>query len=299
MAKTTITKQCEICGGDYQTPPSNADRRRTCSRACAGELRRHSFAHLGGKTVTAKCNHCGKQVTKHYSPSRGVPKNVYCNAECQQAGRAAAVVELTCARCGKQFERLAYLHSKRGKRGPYCSRECLNERASRVCEVCGVEFDAIYSDLDVRATRYCSIECMRVGMAQPVIACQQCGAEFNAPHSTSKFCSHNCYSTWLSQSGVMSGENHLNWRGGLSYERRRGASWRKQRLKALRRDKYKCRRCGATKDDGAQLHVHHRVPYRLYDGDHEAANRVGNLLTMCVSCHTTLEWQLARGERLF
>lgn len=213
--------------------------------------------------------------------------------------RRAPVVHLVCVRCGKPFTRLAHRHRQRGKRGPYCSRECLNRRVERTCEVCGKHFERIASDLDERALRFCSIACKEIGWARPLRECDQCGVTYKPPNNKSRFCSHACYADWLSESGVVSGANSPLWLGGLGWNRTRGDSWPRQRRSALKRDHYACCRCGVKRDQVRRLVVHHRIPYRLFDGDHEAANDLGNLVTLCDHCHTLTEWELRRGERLF
>jgi uncharacterized protein YdaU (DUF1376 family) len=60
-----------------------------------------------------------------------------------------------------------------------------------------------------------------------------------------------------------------------------GPEWKSRRHEALKRDDYLCRRC-STDDD---LVVHHVRPLATYLGDHEAANVLENLLTLCRPCH--------------
>ncbi|HET6445619.1 MAG TPA: Zn-binding domain-containing protein, partial [candidate division Zixibacteria bacterium] len=74
-----------------------------------------------------------------------------------------------------------------------------------------------------------------------------------------------------------------------------GPNWQQQREKALERDGYKCRTCGAEARPGHGLHVHHIRPFRDYSylpGKNEAyrlANEVENLVTLCPSCHRQAE----------
>lgn len=77
-----------------------------------------------------------------------------------------------------------------------------------------------------------------------------------------------------------------------------GPNWVEQREKARERDGHECVSCGMTNEEhreqtGNALHVHH-VTHReeFYDGeefDHEAANDLGNLVTLCMSCHRHVE----------
>ena len=91
----------------------------------------------------------------------------------------------------------------------------------------------------------------------------------------------------------VSGEDSPRWKGGrVGYY---GPSWSDQREMCLKRDFYTCRLCGRSKDDilvngGDGLSVHHRTPLRFYGVDeHEMANRLRNLLTLCSRCHGHIE----------
>lgn len=82
-----------------------------------------------------------------------------------------------------------------------------------------------------------------------------------------------------------------------------GPNWKEQRLKALQRDNFRCRNCGAGADvegfeenvGGRGLHVHHLRPFRDFGyspGRNEAylqANRLENLITLCAACHRRAE----------
>jgi DEAD/DEAH box helicase domain-containing protein len=76
-----------------------------------------------------------------------------------------------------------------------------------------------------------------------------------------------------------------------------GPNWSVQRRKALERDSYACRHCGAHADaaGAAGLHVHHLRPFRTFGyvpGQNDAyrrANRLENLVTLCASCHRRAE----------
>ena len=71
-----------------------------------------------------------------------------------------------------------------------------------------------------------------------------------------------------------------------------GPNWQAQREKALERDGYRCRTCGAVEDP---LHVHHVRPFREYgyvpgrNRNYLEANRLENLVTLCPSCHRRAE----------
>lgn len=74
-----------------------------------------------------------------------------------------------------------------------------------------------------------------------------------------------------------------------------GPNWQEQRNKARARDGYKCTHCGAPERDKRQHDVHHIRPFREFGylpGENDAyreANRLDNLVTLCTSCHHTIE----------
>ncbi len=74
-----------------------------------------------------------------------------------------------------------------------------------------------------------------------------------------------------------------------------GPNWEEQRQKVLERDGYRCRTCGSEARPGLGLHVHHIRPFREYGylpGKNTAyllANDLGNLVSLCPSCHRRAE----------
>jgi len=69
----------------------------------------------------------------------------------------------------------------------------------------------------------------------------------------------------------------------------RGYDWRKQRRNALRRDNYTCQFCHRTAET-TLLNVHHIKPFQLFKNNTEA-NGLGNLITLCRSCHATADFE--------
>ena len=90
---------------------------------------------------------------------------------------------------------------------------------------------------------------------------------------------------------VLSGPDHPNWKGGGSCYY--GPHWHRKRRAAIDRDGGACVRCGVNQSQhkqrrGESLHVHHLRPFRTFD-DHEEANQLDNLVTVCRQCHNALE----------
>ena len=80
-----------------------------------------------------------------------------------------------------------------------------------------------------------------------------------------------------------------------------GANWLAQRDAARARDGYRCQGCGTAELLGRQHDVHHRIPFRAFQADPslrgglaqefawQAANVLGNLVTLCPACHRQAE----------
>lgn len=169
-------------------------------------------------------------------------------------------------------------------------------RVTLECEVCGEEFSEKYAKKDSR--RFCSPECDRKwrseafsGEGNPYdynqiqFTCEWCGESYTrnaAQKGSTRFCSPECVIEWRSRE--FSGENHPRWKDNGEYYR--GPNWERQREKARNRDGHECQHCG---DSDSQLVVHHIKPYVEFD-DYKEANRVQNLITLCQSCHSNVEW---------
>jgi len=84
----------------------------------------------------------------------------------------------------------------------------------------------------------------------------------------------------------------------------RGPSWPAAREAARRRDGYRCQWCGAEERPGLQHHVHHLTPFREAgwvpgeNENHEWANRLENLITLCPRCHRLAEQSVAAQSTL-
>lgn len=239
----------------------------------------HVNAHgesIAGKVV--ECAYCGSETRKRPHEIADHEHN-FCSGECQtrhhsdrQAGETNAnyrggVPEVTCHTCGEGFEKY---HSQIRNGRTFCSEECRSEwfsefyhgrnrkRVEVDCEYCGDSVETIPSRLDFVSTLHCSRECK------------------NAAHAEN-----------------MLRDGNPRWIGGHgSY---RGQTWPKQRRRARTRDGNECFLCGLNRENhygifGMDLHVHHVTPFRNFD-DSAEANRLSNLLTLCIYCHYRLEYE--------
>jgi len=66
-----------------------------------------------------------------------------------------------------------------------------------------------------------------------------------------------------------------------------GSQWKDIRVLVVRRDNYRCMVCGIQLPE-AQLHVHHKIPFRTF-ADPGTANHPTNLVTLCPACHRRAE----------
>ncbi|MES3161476.1 MAG: helix-turn-helix domain-containing protein [Halorubrum sp.] len=111
-------------------------------------------------------------------------------------------------------------------------------------------------------------------------------------------CAPSTVHDWLHDHGIETrtvgsqpGEPHHRWKGGV--DEYYGDNWAKQRRKALQRDDYECQRCGITQSEHRNrtdigLDVHHKTPIRTFQSTDDA-NTLENLVTLCRSCHDTIE----------
>jgi hypothetical protein len=152
---------------------------------------------------------------------------------------------LECQRCQARFQSK---HYKASRPNPYCSRDC--SAMARRCRV--------------------------------LLQCRQCRQEFDrkaymADWSKGRgpFCGFACYGAWQKENTT--GEANPNF---VAESSARGAGkLSRNRLAALERDGRACCRCGKP---GGSLHVHH---VRHWSPEERGTHDVGNLLTLCASCH--------------
>lgn len=219
------------------------------------------------------CDHCKQGFYSNHARKR------FCSNDCAYPIRE-------CELCGKSFKSKLHFQT-------YCSNECSGiakrNRVKQLCNYCGVEFEQVKSHADLGLTAYCSHECYAHSLENKLnVTCENCGKEFErAPNRIGNqvFCSSGCrYEKWH-------GENNPSWKVGKA-DRGRGSSWEIQRKKAIKRDGGKCQICGYRHRIGLKrqkIDVHHITPYRLFDGDHEKANELSNLITLCRTCHSKVE----------
>lgn len=160
-------------------------------------------------------------------------------------------VKKICLQCSKIF------FARKDRLGKFCSRSCAGKnrpqkkfQIKKCCETCYKYFFA---------KKY------RTGIA--------------------RFCSRKCLATWRAK--IFSGENHPNWKGGIS---ERISSVRKAIKDAKKIHKY-CQRCGSSE----RLHGHHIIPY---SENPVLRSDPKNIEILCCVCHA-LEHPKLKGMLLF
>lgn len=114
--------------------------------------------------------------------------------------------------------------------------------------------------------------------------CKYCGehnSQLKSDSGKGIFCDMDC------RDAYQRGEKHPSYNGGK--EHYYGPNWEEQRRKCLERDNYLCQDCGVpNKDAPIALNAHHIQPYKTFNS-RERANRVENLVALCLSCHKKWE----------
>lgn len=239
------------------------------------------------------CLNCGIEFTDSKHPDRK-----YCSLDCSTQSQKRRVIKI-CPTCGREFghDRKASHTNKH----TYCSKKCggiatkksdPDKKSLFVCGYCHKTFE----NWTYRNPRFCSVECHHAAQVKPEahihLICSVCGKPYTRiryflEQRNSSCCSKECFA--IMQSALKRGSGNPNYRGGsVEY---RGANWRRQSRLARIRDGYTCQIC--HKKVGKKRHdhgVHHIKPYREFNGNFESANKLTNLITLCNSCHSTVEF---------
>lgn len=133
---------------------------------------------------------------------------------------------------------------------------------------------------------YCCRECYLIRHSENVkfYDCTFCGERFKGSDwNANKFCSRECYNKSEYHSKVTSGENHWQWKGGVSRGERNSPEYAEFRMKILKRDDFTCLCCGqrGNKKDN-KLIAHHILAWKYYLEDRM---NLDNCITLCTLCH--------------
>jgi hypothetical protein len=121
-----------------------------------------------------------------------------------------------------------------------------------------------------------------------VVECNNCGSDIDKPNSEvsdKNYCSMACLSEHRSE--VYEGEGHPNWEEGYTNEYTDG--WWNAKQNVLRRDQYRCQKCGKSENEiGRKPDVHHIKPMRKFENKTNAHTK-DNLICLCRQCHHKVE----------
>lgn len=250
-------------------------------------------------TVETSCENCGGALERmEWQLGSG---QTFCDNSCQkewlskQEGEAPSVApdETICPTCDDEFPTPAQMQNHHA----HAHGQPL--RPQKVCPICGESFEVKMSQTDRRVC--CSTECAGKfraeeygGEGHPLrdrveLECEWCGDTISAKPSQKeirRFCSHECKGQWSRDVGLFEGENNPRWTaafdGYRSLYRRLKTNAPPQTWQAARDQNLadSCRMCGSEE----HLHLHHIIPLRS-----GGTNGDWNLMTLCRSCHTTVE----------
>lgn len=236
--------------------------------------------------IELTCKQCGEKYFVHDYRKN---ESNFCSSACMHTYRKNKLV-CVCSSCGKVFERIPSQVKITKKQ--FCSARCHHNygRINLICSFCGKEYTISKTRLSEKTKKnYCSNECkFKDSKTSIQKICPICNKEFWVMPYQIKlgygtYCSQDCYGEHLREFSV--GENHPNWRGGLSYEpycQLFNNSFKERVREFFGR---KCVECGAP-ENGRRLSVHHVV----YDkeaccNEGEAVeNRL--FVPLCASCHS-------------
>jgi hypothetical protein len=126
------------------------------------------------------------------------------------------------------------------------------------------------------------------------LSCGECETEFKVRpcrEDSAQYCSASCRATAVSRE-MWEDRPQPDEPVDLYY----GPEWEARRDEVRERDGYCCQACGRPEAGmDRELQVHHIIPFRQFDG-YECANRLENLVALCVGCHTRWEGIPLRPE---
>jgi hypothetical protein len=228
---------------------------------------------------------------------------------------------VNCAGCGADLYRKESEYRKHKKF--YCSNDCMKNGRVVKCDNCGRDIYKINYWLNRNANQFCDFNCSSEWFktnrpkqenayqwqgGDVEVKCEECGSMFirsrnffnvSIKKKRKMFCSHKCQGSWFSKhmtgenspifgtkqspetlkklsikrKGLHAGSKHPNWKGGIGNQGYPDIWTNELRMIIRNRDGFKCQVCG----DRAIV-VHHI--------DYNKDNcKVGNLITLCTSCH--------------
>lgn len=187
-------------------------------------------------------------------------------------------IKVRCSYCDKELARKPYQLRSHGRaiENTFCSRKCFGAwRASKMEENNPMKDQEIAAKVHERLRKK-----IREGTFVPWLRTQR-GREIISQISRVRALTNNPMKR-LEISAKISGKNHPNWKGGISFEPYDTEFNGKLKGKIRERDDYRCRVCNIPQDQlRRELLVHHLDGYK---SNHD----LNNLVSVCGSCHNKI-----------
>lgn len=262
-----IIRNCLNCNLEIRMKPSQAGRKKYCSKPCMYEYiakNRSSYEGYKREGKVLKCGNLNCNKTFYRKPHEIKEKN-FCSQFCLSEYR-------------------------RGKKNT-----TLQNRTTLICKTCKKNFDV--RKYRESLAKFCSVPCKAEyykGKVKkpntPNTSCSECSTPlFRKPYylrnNKNFYCSRKCQTLYRRRNAhLVSGVNSVHWNGGK--ENYYGENWRIQRRFARERDNFRCQDCGKAEEDlNQELSVHHIIPFKLFANPIEA-NSLDNLISLCeYPCH--------------
>lgn len=266
--------------------------------------------------MEVECDNCGKVIDRYKSQVKRA-KHHFCDRECRGEWQSdnlvgtnaphfqGGKVDNQCEQCGKRF---TVQRCNRNRK--YCSQECYGKSKetgrtmNATCEICGDKTYRTPYMMKRNDHFYCSTKCTaRAQNKQVEVKCDYCGRnikkhlyQVESRETEHFFCDRDCRVNWANENGgFVSGEQHPQWRGGISYEEY-GNKWTEDLREGVRTaQNNKCAICGCEvtrSKAGEPLSIHH-INYIKTD------NRSSNLVGLCRSCHTKTNYNRGYWQAFF
>lgn len=267
---------------------------------------------MNSAVVKLRCGGCGKPFERPRRRHATLALTSYCSRACRRQW-----VSRTCEACRTAFT----VKAGAARTGRWCSRACADigrkRGERRTCPTCTRTFYASPSRNQTYCSNTCKGQAVSVALKgkpksaghraalsasaikrappKPKVTCDTCGTVFEIPSyrprkDRIRFCSTVCLHEWRRDhpEAATAVLRDPSFTGRNPYY---GPNWRHQARLARERDAHTCQDCGIRRRRPL-LHVHHIIPRRSFGADYKRANALGNLITLCPSCHARWEWAL-------
>ena len=211
----------------------------------------------------------------------------------------------TCRNCGAMFERLEGESDNSWRSRKCCSHDCLSKGIEKKCKECGDIFYTKKAHIKRGWGKYCSISCAKKGKIPPNLKIAQAASPIKKGNKIARALKGkkrpDFSKEWISNMRYAfkntrvnhSGEDHWNWKGGVTqYDRalRRGRDYNEWRKMVYARDRWTCQECGIHCMAG-NIIAHHIKSFHDYI---ELRHDIDNGITYCRACHASIHHNIKR-----